>query len=412
MARRLGRVAKPPAPMRIRVPAHVGANFEGVVVRVDQEVPGGSGHLWKLVRTFDDPATWTEPGIRHLAANGPGGDVYRSEPLPDQWELYDLTADPVEADNRWHDPDAVAVFDHLRTVLKHERAHGVPERNVPWPYARRRPTAGPPSKRVPPPARLLRKAVRKLGLHPDDPDAREFELLGRRALIVCTNHGVLDIGKATGVFASEMTVPYYAFLDAGMIVDLASPDGGVIPVDPQSVKPVVRTAEDDRFLADDDLRAKVTDSLRIADVDVASYDIVFLAGGWGAAFDLGVSEALGHKITEANEHDRIIGGVCHGPLGLLKARAADGRPLVEGRRVSAVTDKQVHELGISSTPQHPETELRSQGAVFESATAFRDPLANHWVVDGNLVTGQNQNAGPMVAREMMQLLAQRLQETS
>ncbi len=34
-------------------------------------------------------------------------------------------------------------------------------------------------------------------------------------------------------------------------------------------------------------------------------------------------------------------------------------------------------------------------------------LANHWVVDGNLVTGQNQNAGPMVAREMMTLLARR-----
>ena len=27
------------------------------------------------------------------------------------------------------------------------------------------------------------------------------------------------------------------------------------------------------------------------------------------------------------------------------------------------------------------------------------------MVDGNLVTGQNQNAGPMVAREMMQILA-------
>jgi putative intracellular protease/amidase len=31
-------------------------------------------------------------------------------------------------------------------------------------------------------------------------------------------------------------------------------------------------------------------------------------------------------------------------------------------------------------------------------------LANHWVVDGNLVTGQNQNAGPMVAREMLRLV--------
>ena len=83
---------------------------------------------------------------------------------------------------------------------------------------------------------------------------------------------------------------------------------------------------------------------------------------------------------------------------------AAGEPLVKGRRISAVTDKQVRELGIQSTPHHPERELRRAGAVFQSSTRFRDPFANHWVVDGNLVTGQNQNAGPMVAREMMELL--------
>ncbi len=92
--------------------------------------------------------------------------------------------------------------------------------------------------------------------------------------------------------------------------------------------------------------------------------------------------------------------------GCSRPPPADGRPLVEGRRISAVTDKQVRELGIESTPQHPERELRAAGAVFESESARRDPLANHWVVDGNLVTGQNQNAGPMVAREMMQILTE------
>lgn len=88
------------------------------------------------------------------------------------------------------------------------------------------------------------------------------------------------------------------------------------------------------------------------------------------------------------------------------AARSDGRPLVEGRRISAVTSKQVRELGIGATPQHPETELRARGARFESATRVRDPLAIHWVVDGNLVTGQNQNAGPMVAREMMRLVVE------
>lgn len=27
----------------------------------------------EAVRAFDDPGTWTEPGVRHLAADGPGG---------------------------------------------------------------------------------------------------------------------------------------------------------------------------------------------------------------------------------------------------------------------------------------------------------------------------------------------------
>lgn len=114
------------------------SNFEGLVVRVDDaDAHGGAGHLWKLVRTFDDPSTWTEPGVRHLAADGLGGETYRSDPLDDQWELYDLTADPVEAVNRWHYPDLHEVRQYLLAQLKQVRASSVPERNVPWPYARR-----------------------------------------------------------------------------------------------------------------------------------------------------------------------------------------------------------------------------------------------------------------------------------
>ena len=315
-----------------------------------------------------------------------------------------LDADPIEAVNRCDDPGTAAVFEHLRAELAAERIRSVPTRNEPWPYATRQPTGGPVTQTAPPPARLLRKVLQRAGMHPDDPDATEFDLPGRRALVVATNAGQLDVGKPTGVFASEMTVPYYAFLDAGMEVDLASPLGGVIPVDPQSLKPVVRTSDDDRFLADDDLTSKVSASLAIGALDMRDYDLVFLAGGWGAAFDFGFSEALGHKMTEANAAGLVMGGVCHGPLGLLNAKAVDGSPLVAGRKISAVTDKQVRELGISNTPHHPERELRSAGARFESQTRRRDPLANHWVVDQNLVTGQNQNAAPMVAREMMQLL--------
>ncbi|MEP6296160.1 MAG: sulfatase-like hydrolase/transferase, partial [Ilumatobacter sp.] len=266
IARRLGRITKPPVPLRINTPAHVAANFEGLVHRID-------GTLWKIVRVFDDPATWTEPGVRHLAASGgPAADQYRKAPLPDQWELYDLDGDPIEAHNRWNDPESSDVFAAMRHALTEERARLVPERNEPWPYAPRVPTAGAPVKQPPPPARLLRRVLRKVGMHPDDPDATTFELTGRRALIVATNVAWLEIAKPTGVFASEMTVPYYAFLDAGMEVDVASPAGGMVAVDPMSLKPVIRTPEDDRFLADEEFRAQVSDSKAIGDLDMADYD--------------------------------------------------------------------------------------------------------------------------------------------
>ncbi|MCB0939801.1 MAG: sulfatase-like hydrolase/transferase [Mycobacterium sp.] len=134
LARALKRTSNPPAPLRIRIPAHTASNFEGLVMRVGE-------HLWKLVRTFDDPSTWTEPGVRNLAANGLGGETYRTSPLDDQWELYDLTDDPIEADNRWSDPDLDDLRQYLKVQLKQARAESVPERNNPWPYVRREPHA-------------------------------------------------------------------------------------------------------------------------------------------------------------------------------------------------------------------------------------------------------------------------------
>lgn len=253
------------------------------------------------------------------------------------------------------------------------------------------------------PKLATRHLIQQFGVHPKDRDARSLDLRGFTALCIATNVGVLDIGVSTGVFGSELTVPYYVFLDAGMRVDVASPSGGVIPVDPLSMKELIRTPDDDRMLGDDAFRTKLTKSLAIADLDFAAYDIIYFAGGWGAAFDLGQSQLLGQKVSAAYAAGKVIGGICHGPLGLLKARTPDGELMVKGRRLTAVTDKQIHELGVEITPLHPESALRQAGAAYECAHhPARDFFANHFVADGDLITGQNQNAGPMVARLMMQ----------
>ncbi len=246
--------------------------------------------------------------------------------------------------------------------------------------------------------------LRGLGLHRSVRLPRR-DLRGRRALIIATSHDTLgDTGRKTGVFASEMTAPYYAFHDAGMTVDVASIRGGAIPIEPVSLRWPLRSHYDVRFLADPVFRAKVRSAPAIASLDGAGYDIVFLAGGWGAAYDFEQSPDLGRLLLQADTAGAVLGGVCHGPLGLLAARDGQGAPLVSGRRLTAVTDKQVRELGITHTPRHPERDLRAAGAKFESRTGFRDIFASHIVADGRLVTGQNQNDGAATADRMMQVV--------
>ena len=258
---------------------------------------------------------------------------------------------------------------------------------------------------------LIPKILKFFGLHPDY-IGTSYSLPGKKALIVATNQAELNKhgktgGKATGAFASEITAAYYDFIDASMQVDIASIKGGKIPIEPQSLSYFLKISEDKRFLQDPELKEKVKNSKKIIDIDFTTYDIIFLAGGWGAAYDLGYSDELGQKISDAYyTGNSIIGGVCHGPLGLIRAKDKDGNLLIAGRRMTAVTDKQIKQLFITATPQHPEAELRKAGALFESQSKLIDMFATHVVTDDEkrFVTGQNQNSGHETAHKMMGLL--------
>jgi putative intracellular protease/amidase len=253
---------------------------------------------------------------------------------------------------------------------------------------------------------FLPQILSLIGFHPAY-DREEYNLEGHRALIIATNHDTLgDTGKATGVYGSELTIAYYEFLDAGMTVDIASPEGGKIPFEPVSLRWPLATHADKRYLNDEDAQNKTQNSLSIEDVDFLDYDIIWMAGGWGASYDLGYSEVLGEKLSEAHAEGILLGSVCHGVLGFRMATEVDGSPLVEGKTMTGVTDKQVVELGIEITPLHPETELRKQNAKFVSSTAFRDMFATYVTVDGNIVTGQNQNSSGETAQTLLRMLAE------
>lgn len=248
--------------------------------------------------------------------------------------------------------------------------------------------------------------------------SKKFNLQGKKALVITTSQATLDTidkstgkvlkkGGATGVYASEMTEPYYEFLDAGMDVDIASIKGGKIPIEKISLIWPSATEHDKRFKNDADMQRKVNNSIPIAAVDISKYDIIFMSGGWGAAYDLAQSEVLSDKLSQAYADKKVLGGVCHGPLGFIGAKKPDGSNLVEGVKMTAVTDKQIKQLFVGKTPLHPETELRKAGADYQSNNSSAVHMfANHVVVDEKhlIVTGQNQKGGTEAAQKALELL--------
>ena len=248
-----------------------------------------------------------------------------------------------------------------------------------------------------------RHLLQKFGVHPKDPDAVTLDMRGTRALCIATNHGVLDIGVATGVFGSELTVPYYVFLDAGMQVDVASPLGGVIPVDPLSMKPEIRTPEDDRLLGDAEFRRKLDELARDRRRRLHRLRHHLLRRWLGRGFRPRTVRAA--RPQGQRRLRRRPGDWRHLPRAARTAERPDagggadrqGTPADGGHRQADPRARRRHHAAPSGVG------AARAGALFEGTHhPARDFFANHFVADGDLITGQNQNAGPMVARLMMQ----------
>ncbi len=218
-----------------------------------------------------------------------------------------------------------------------------------------------------------------------------------KILVILTSSATMgDAAKPTGVWFEELATPYYAFLDAGCAVVLASIAGGPAPADPRSVKPLGENGGSvDRFLTDEAASAAFKATRAIGGIDVSDFDAVFLPGGHGTMWDLPDSETLATILSQAWAQGKVIAAVCHGPAGLVSARDETGAPLVQGRRVTSFTDSEERAAGLAGVvPFLLETRLRELGGRFESAPDFQP----HAIAGGRLITGQNPASSALAAK--------------
>jgi len=221
-------------------------------------------------------------------------------------------------------------------------------------------------------------------------------------LMVLTSHDQLgDTGRKTGFWLEEFAAPYYAFVDAGADVTLASPKGGQPPLDPKSDEPDARTEATRRFNDDQQAQKQLAETVRLGDVDADDFDAVFYPGGHGPLWDLSSDADSIELIRKTLESGKPLGAVCHAPAALIDVKDSDGKYLVSGKHVTGFTNSEEDAVGLTGVvPYLVQDRLVQRGGRYRRGKDW----GVHVEVDGLLVTGQNPASSAPAAEKLLELL--------
>jgi putative intracellular protease/amidase len=230
-----------------------------------------------------------------------------------------------------------------------------------------------------------------------------------RILAVVTNVAEYEkVGYRTGLWLGELT----HFLDvvepAGFVADIASPAGGYVPIDPESLMlqelghavglggAVHRRYEDRAFMD------RLVGTMPVGDADPGDYAAIYLTGGHGVCFDFPRSRALADMTARLHEAGKVVSAVCHGPAGLLEVKVG-GEYLINGKELTGFSWA---EEGLArrdkAVPYDLEEELKKRGARYGKSVV---PFKAHVVVDGRLITGQNPASAAGVGEAVLKMLS-------
>ncbi|MGY8617359.1 type 1 glutamine amidotransferase domain-containing protein [Pantoea agglomerans] len=224
-----------------------------------------------------------------------------------------------------------------------------------------------------------------------------------KILMVLTSHDELGTtGKKTGFWLEELAAPYYAFLDAGAEITLASPKGGQPPLDPKSDEPDSQTDETRRFHADSAAQAVLASTVKLDTVDQEEFDAVFYPGGHGPLWDLANDKHSISLIEQTLQAGKPVALVCHAPGVLRDVKNADGTPLVKGKKVTGFTNSEEEGVGLTEVvPFLVEDVLKQNGGLYSRG----DDWQSYTVQDGLLITGQNPGSSAETAKVLLASLA-------
>ncbi len=224
-----------------------------------------------------------------------------------------------------------------------------------------------------------------------------------KILVVLTSHDQLgNTGEKTGFWLEELAAPYYAFIDAGAQLTLASPKGGQPPLDPKSSQPDFQTDATRRFEADSIATQALASTVKLSEVASADFDAVFYPGGHGPLWDLAEDADSIALIESTIAAGKPVAAVCHAPGVLRHVKTSDGKPLVAGKAVTGFSNSEEAAVGLTDVvPFLVEDMLKAHGGRYSKTADWQV----HVETDGLLVTGQNPGSSEATAHALLTLLA-------
>lgn len=233
---------------------------------------------------------------------------------------------------------------------------------------------------------------------------------GKILMIVSNPTTSKQTGWPIGVWASEVTHPYWEFLEAGYTVEFASPEGGAVQFDALSIP------EDESgysafdyvslgFMNDPSKMALLQNTQKLSSVNADNYKAIFVCGGQGPMYTFAENKELHQFFADFYETGKPTAAICHGTCILLKTKTSNGKLLVQNKTWTgfASSEEQYADdfVGFQIQPFRIEDEARK---LPRTNFIVGKPFDSFAVRDGNLVTGQQQNSGAEAARLLLEAL--------
>nr|WP_233173960.1 type 1 glutamine amidotransferase domain-containing protein [Pedobacter sp. ASV19] len=229
-----------------------------------------------------------------------------------------------------------------------------------------------------------------------------------KILIVVTNiNAYASNNLETGLWLSELTHIYHAAKEKGYEITIASPKGGNVPIDPESMKPLTLDKISKLYWNEPGFRELLKNSKRLADVADQEFEMVYLAGGHGTMYDFPNDTIMQSIIRKQYESGKIVVAICHGVGGLLNVKLSNGEYLIKDRKVTGFNwfEERLARRK-KEVPFNLEAGLKERGSDYRKAFI---PMTSKVVVDGNLITGQNPFSSKETAKVVMKELEKQKQ---